>query len=144
MLAGVESLVNRDIISSRTSNVRSRPPFHPLTSLNSCACLSEYIKPTLLIPQHRLATLLEQAKSYQRLNCVFHTADAAVSLLADCNCDPATFPAITTNILQGHTDEIWRLEFSHGGDRLATAGRDKTAIIWNVKVSSLACDVTGH
>jgi WD40 repeat protein len=106
--------------------------------------LPEYIKPTLLIPQHRLATLLEQAKSYQRLNCVFHTADAAVSLLADCNCDPATFPSITTNILQGHTDEIWRLEFSHGGDRLATAGRDKTAIIWNVKVSSPLCGATGY
>lgn len=95
--------------------------------------LQQHIKPTLLIPQHRLATLLEQAKSYQRLNCVFHTADTPVSLLADCNCDPSTFPSVTTNILQGHTDEIWRLEFSHGGDRLATAGRDKTAIIWDVK-----------
>ena len=89
-----------------------------------------------MIPQHRLETLLEQAKSMQRINCVYHASDTPISLLADCACDPSAFPSITTHILTEHTDEIWRLEFSHDGLWLATAGRDKTAIIWNVKVSS--------
>lgn len=90
-----------------------------------------------MLPQRRLAVLLEQAKSFQRQNCVFHNADAQLSLLADCRCDANSFPSLTTHTLTGHTDEIWRLEFSHNGEWLATAGRDKTAIIWNVKVRFL-------
>lgn len=89
-----------------------------------------------MLPQHRLGTLLEQAKSHQRSQCPFHSGDVSISLLADCHCDPASFPSLTTHILKAHTDEIWRLEFSHNGDWLATAGRDQTAIIWNVKVIS--------
>ncbi|KAL8286124.1 hypothetical protein RQP46_004612 [Phenoliferia psychrophenolica] len=94
--------------------------------------LQQYISPSVLIPQRRLAQLLEQAKQYQRMHCPFHAVDAPISLLADCNCDPAMFPTVTTHILEEHTDEIWRLEFSHDGEWLATAGRDKTVIIWKV------------
>lgn len=95
-----------------------------------------HIAPSVMIPQRRLETLLEQAKSLQRLSCVYHASDAPISLLADCACDPASFPTITTHILRDHTDEIWRLEFSHSGEWLATAGRDKTIIIWNARVCS--------
>lgn len=34
--------------------------------------------------------------------------------------------------LKGHTDEVWHVQFSHSGDRLASASKDKTAIIWTV------------
>lgn len=34
--------------------------------------------------------------------------------------------------LKGHTDEVWHVQFSHRGDRLASASKDKTAIIWHV------------
>ena len=34
--------------------------------------------------------------------------------------------------LKGHTDEVWHVQFSHLGDRLASASKDKTAIIWRV------------
>lgn len=85
-----------------------------------------------MLPLHRLATLLEQAQSYQRSACVYHARDVAISLLADCACDASSFPSITSAILREHTDEIWRLEFSHDGKWLATAGKDKTVIIWNV------------
>lgn len=85
-----------------------------------------------MIPQRRLETLLEQAKSYQRNTCLFHANDVSISLLADCDCNPASFPSETSHILREHTDEIWRLEFSHNGKWLATAGKDKSVIIWNV------------
>ncbi|KAK4058921.1 hypothetical protein OIO90_000367 [Microbotryomycetes sp. JL221] len=94
--------------------------------------LQNYIPPNLMIPRRRLETLLEQAKEQQRRNCPFHSGDVPISLLSDCKCDPATFPSLTSYVLHEHTDEIWRLEFSHDGKWLATAGRDQTAIIWNV------------
>lgn len=96
--------------------------------------LQRYISPSVMLPQRRLSTLIEQAKTLQRSQCVFHSTNAPLSLLADCYCDPAAFPSATTHILKDHTDEIWRLEFSHDGKWLATAGRDQTAIIWNVQV----------
>jgi WD40 repeat protein len=88
-----------------------------------------------MLPLRRLEVLLEQAKAEQRRNCPFHAHDVHISLLKDCKCDPGQFPSYTTRILKEHTDEIWRLEFSHDGKWLATAGRDKTVIIWNVMVS---------
>lgn len=88
-----------------------------------------------MLPQRRLITLIDQAKTLQRNQCIFHATDSSISLLSNCNCDPSAFPTATTHILSEHTDEIWRLEFSHSGDWLATAGKDQTAIIWNVKVS---------
>lgn len=93
-----------------------------------------HIAPSIMLPQRRLETLLEQAKAYQRSACVYHANDVEVSLLADCACDPTTFPSVTSHILSEHTDEIWRLEFSHDGRWLATAGKDKVVIIWNVRV----------
>lgn len=111
------------------------PPNHlyPSTRLTTLVT-TDWISPTLLIPQRRLETLLEQAKAEQRRHCPFHTHDVHISLLTDCKCDPGQFPSFTTRILTEHTDEIWRLEFSHDGKWLATAGRDKTAMIWNVEV----------
>lgn len=108
-----------------------------LNLINIDSQLTEYISPTLMIPQRRLGTLLEQAKAHQRQNCLYHATDASSTLLADCNCDSSSFPALTNYILKDHTDEIWRLEFSHNGEWLATAGRDKTAIIWKIKVRHL-------
>lgn len=90
-----------------------------------------------MLPEHRLETLLEQAKAYQRHTCIFHAAaDVAISLLSDCACDSTAFPSVTTHILREHSDEIWRLQFSHSGDWLATAGKDKSVILWAVHVSS--------
>ncbi|KAJ3502077.1 hypothetical protein NLJ89_g9048 [Agrocybe chaxingu] len=40
------------------------------------------------------------------------------------------FPKITTTILEVHMDEIWNIEWSHDGAYLASASKDKTAIIW--------------
>ena len=126
----MESLDLRECVFSQLCNVRS-----VLAPSDDADYSTDHIGPNVMIPQRRLETLLEQAKSMQRINCIYHASDTPISLLADCACDPAAFPSVTTHILTEHTDEIWRLEFSHDGEWLATAGRDKTAIIWNVKVS---------
>jgi WD40 repeat protein len=42
----------------------------------------------------------------------------------------SAFPGITTTVLGVHTDEVWNIEWSHDGQYLATASRDKTVIIW--------------
>lgn len=34
-------------------------------------------------------------------------------------------------VLSGHSDEVWNLEWSHDGSRLATTSKDKTVAIWN-------------
>jgi len=55
----------------------------------------------------------------------------------DYQCDKYAFPRITTTILEAHTDEVWNLEWSHDGAYLASASKDKTAIIWRIGVRLL-------
>jgi len=46
-------------------------------------------------------------------------------------------PWITTAILEFHKDEVWNIQWSHDGAYLASASRDKSAIIWRKGVSPL-------
>lgn len=106
--------------------------------LNALASmLTEYIPSTTMIPQRRLETLLEQAKEYQRIQCRYHAADPPISLFSDHLCDRGVFPTVTTHILGGHEDEVWRVEFSNKGDMLASASQDGRVLIWQVAVSFL-------
>ncbi|KAF9532157.1 WD40 repeat-like protein [Crepidotus variabilis] len=94
--------------------------------------LHEYIPSTVMIPQRRFTTLLEQARSYQRQKCVYHNPrpNTTFSLYTDHRCSKFDFPRITTTILEVHTDEVWNIGWSHDGNYLASASRDKSAIIW--------------
>ena len=92
-----------------------------------------------MLPQRRMNTLLEQAYTHQRTQCLYHNApytSSAFSLYSDHRCTREAFPSLTTNILAGHTDEVWNIQWSHDGNRLASAGKDKTAMIWRMNVSS--------
>src|SRR5262245_17384508 len=44
----------------------------------------------------------------------------------------------------GHVKEVTALTFSPEGETLASAGRDKTVKIWNVRSGSLRHALTGH
>ncbi|KAI0332631.1 WD40 repeat-like protein [Cubamyces sp. BRFM 1775] len=98
--------------------------------------LQRYIPSSVMIPQRRFATLLEQARAYQQSRCLYHNVplrNQSYSLYADHLCDRNAFPRVTTAVLSVHEDEVWNLEWSHNGKYLATASRDRTAIIWRVE-----------
>ncbi|KZT26589.1 WD40 repeat-like protein [Neolentinus lepideus HHB14362 ss-1] len=104
--------------------------------------LQRYIPSSLMIPPRRLSTLLSQAVLYQRSHCLYHNVPLSLtspnprshfSLYTDHHCDREKhFPKATTAILEGHVDEVWAVEWSHCGTRLATAGKDKCALIWRI------------
>ncbi|KAJ6597176.1 WD40-repeat-containing domain protein [Mycena vulgaris] len=43
------------------------------------------------------------------------------------------FPRVTTSVLDVHTDEVWVLDWSRDGNFLASASKDKSAIIWGIE-----------
>ncbi|KAI9061512.1 WD40 repeat-like protein [Trametes sanguinea] len=99
--------------------------------------LQRYIPSSVMIPQRRFATLLEQARAYQQSRCLYHNVplrNQPYSLYTDHMCDRNAFPRVTTAVLSVHEDEVWNLEWSHSGRFLATASKDKTAIIWRVEL----------
>ena len=49
--------------------------------------LSEYISPSIMVPEHRLETLLEQAITLQRISCLYHNTNEYISLYSDHICD---------------------------------------------------------
>ncbi|BGO89478.1 hypothetical protein NBRC10512_003937 [Rhodotorula toruloides] len=97
--------------------------------------LQDCISPSVMLPQHRLATLLGQAQAYQqRHRAVPPAPSEPFSLLVDADPrDVGAFPTVPAHVLQEHTDEVWRLEWSHNGEYLASAGKDRTAIIWSAR-----------
>lgn len=96
-----------------------------------------YIPSSIMIPQRRLAALLLQAREHQYSRCVYHNSpldSTPSSLYTDHHCNKSDFPNTTTTILQGHSDEVWNMQWSHNGAYLATCGKDKSAIIWKAGV----------
>ncbi|KAK9375931.1 WD40-repeat-containing domain protein [Lipomyces chichibuensis] len=94
--------------------------------------LQKYISPAVMIPEHRLATLLDQAQQYEILKCTYHNFDGPVSLYTDHVCDRNQFPSITSHVLTDHTGEVWFVAFSNDGTKLASASKDLSVIIWDV------------
>lgn len=95
--------------------------------------LQEHISPKVMLPSRRLATLLDQARQHQQLSCLYHDDNEPISLYNDHQCESGTFPTVTTHILQDHTDEVWRIEWSPSGDMLASASKDRTVMIWKLR-----------
>ncbi|KAK6523769.1 hypothetical protein TWF281_001741 [Arthrobotrys megalospora] len=95
--------------------------------------LSSAISPSVIIPEHRLATLLQQVKAHQISDCLYHNTENSPSLYTDHKCDRSQFPSHTIRILEDHTNEVWTVAFSHDGERLATGSKDTAAIIYDVR-----------
>ncbi|KAL6068390.1 Transducin family protein / WD-40 repeat family protein [Balamuthia mandrillaris] len=93
--------------------------------------LRQFISADVLLPERRLETLVVQALELQKGTCLHHnTTDNSISLFEDHFCPRDKIPSKAKHELKQHTDEVWFLQFSHGGKFLASASRDKTAIIW--------------
>lgn len=97
---------------------------------------AEHISPKVMVPQRRLATLLDQARQQQQQSCLYHDDSDPVSLYTDHQCASGSFPSVTTHVLADHTDEVWRIEWSPNGNLLASASKDKSAVIWQLKTPS--------
>jgi WD40 repeat protein len=86
--------------------------------------ISKSISPSVMIPEHRLATLLTSVQEQQILGCQYHNTTVTPSLYTDHECAALDFPLHTLTQLKNQTDEVWFLAFSHDGSLLATAGKD--------------------
>lgn len=93
--------------------------------------LSRAISPSAMIPEHRLAHLLDQWKDSQLHNCLYHNTSETPSLYMDHACTREDFPLGVLAELDHHTHEVWFVQFSNDGRHLATAGQDKTVIIYD-------------
>ncbi|ODQ68607.1 WD40 repeat-like protein [Nadsonia fulvescens var. elongata DSM 6958] len=124
--------------------------------MNLFESLQGFISPKLLIPNHRLITLLNQAKQYQieRASYELVTDPFDFTLYKDysgpetllplrlLSANSGSFSSTTplsiassdteTTISQGHKDEVWYVAFSHNGRYLASSSKDGTVIIWEV------------
>jgi WD repeat-containing protein 26 len=93
--------------------------------------ITESISPSVMIPEHRLAVLLNQVKNGWIDNCVYHNTYESPSLYVDHVCDPQDFPRYSWVDLRNHSDEVWYLTFSNDGKYLATASADKSVVVYD-------------
>ncbi|WFD06075.1 hypothetical protein MVES1_001415 [Malassezia vespertilionis] len=99
--------------------------------------IQRMISPSAMLPSQRLVHLLEQATMHQRLEDLYYVTGVNAehdrpSLLRDHERDTSHFPRHNMYTLQGHTDEVWILRFSHNGKWLATGGKDRVVIVWDI------------
>ena len=103
----------------------------------------ESISPSVMIPEHRLATLLDQVKQSQISKCHYHNPTSSLSLFADHACDRSQFPLQAVHQIT-QSAEVWFLEFSHYGSRLATSGQDRAIIIYDALTFKELHSLNGH
>ncbi|OUM57729.1 hypothetical protein PIROE2DRAFT_17198 [Piromyces sp. E2] len=107
--------------------------------------LQKYISPSLMIPKHRLETLVEQSLEFQESNCIYHnTNEKYIPIYTDHICLKEKMPNINTHILEGHDDEVWNVSFSPDGKFLASGSKDCTTIIWDITDFQLKYRLRGH
>jgi len=107
--------------------------------------LQKYISPSIMIPKHRLETLVEQSLQFQESNCLYHnTNETYIPIYTDHICSKEKMPNNNTHILEGHNDEVWNVSFSPDGKFLASGSKDHTTIIWDITDFKLKCRLKGH
>lgn len=94
--------------------------------------LSRCISPSVMLPEHRMAVLLQQVKRNQIDNCIYHTVSTSPSLYADHFCERSHFPTEVAISLSDVGGEVWGAQFSHDGRRLAAWGSSDFVVIWDV------------
>ncbi|KAK5119915.1 hypothetical protein LTR85_007241 [Meristemomyces frigidus] len=106
--------------------------------------ISMSISPSVMIPEHRLATLFDAVQEEQILNCRYHNTTAQPSLYTDHECLPDDFPLDTLTELKNHSDEVYKIEFSHDGSMLATGGKDGLVCVYDTTTWRLQHEIREH
>jgi WD40 repeat protein len=104
--------------------------------------LLERISPSVMLPENRLAVLLQHVKQSQIDTCLYHTAASSPSLYSDHLCDRRNFPSEVALELGDFGGEIWSVRFSHDGTRLAACGSREHVKIWDTHTFSIVSVLT--
>lgn len=105
---------------------------------------SECISPSVMLPERRLAILLDQVKRNQISSCLYHNTAASPSLYQDHICDATNFPMQPIHDLKKHNGQVWQVKFSNDGSRLASCGGDGTVVIWQVGSFEVLLVLSNH
>ncbi|KAK7716561.1 hypothetical protein SLS57_006589 [Botryosphaeria dothidea] len=106
--------------------------------------LSKSISPSVMIPEHRLAVLLDQVKDHWISKCLYHNTSESPSLYLDHQCDREEFPLRSVLELRHHVDEVWFLKFSNNGSMLATTGKDQRIYVYDTANYTRRFVLEGH
>ena len=127
------------LLSDLSSMCYQREPFR-----GQCLhTLIESISPSVMLPAHRLAVLLDQVKQTQISNCLYHNPTTSPSLFSDHICDRSQFP-LETHVVLVQQYEVWFVQFSHDGRRLATGGEANTVTIYDTIDFQIRHTLAGH
>ena len=105
---------------------------------------AESISPSVMIPDHRLAMLLDYVKRSQISQCLYHNNPFVPILYSDHACDRRDFPLQPTIELKQHSKEVWYCSFSHDGTKLVSTSQDETVIIYETGTFSVLHKLVGH
>lgn len=97
-----------------------------------------------MIPEHRLAHLLQQVKQSQISSCIYHYTEASPSLYMDHQCDRSQFPLHIVQELSAQSGEVFITQFSNNGRSLATGGSDGAAVIYDVDTWRVIAQLVSH
>lgn len=106
--------------------------------------LSRSISPSVMIPDHRLAVLLDQIKQSQIAKCLYHNPSTSPSLFTDHMCDRTQFPLQTAFELDQNSGEIYVVEFSHNGKRLAASDANGMTVIYDTSTFQVRHTMREH
>ncbi|KAM0335644.1 hypothetical protein ACHAQA_000693 [Verticillium albo-atrum] len=106
--------------------------------------LSHCISPSVMLPENRLAILLEQVKQSQIDSCAWHTSASSPSLYSDHYCERDHFPNEVALQLTDLTGEVWGVQFSNDGRKLAGFGANETVLIWEVPSFNVLRTLADH
>ena len=115
-----------------------------------------------MLPENRLAVLLQQVKQAQIDACLYHTTASSPSLYANHLCDRRHFPTEVALELTNFKDvadvktsagvkeriedmdEVWQVQFSHDGTKLAAGGSYTFALVWDMRTFGVIFKLPGH
>lgn len=83
-----------------------------------------------MIPEHRLAVLLDNVQDGQVDDCLYHNTLQRPSLYYDHTCTRDDFPTETLLTLSDHTDEVWCIAFSPSGSMFASGSSDNRIFVY--------------